>query len=41
MNGTHREVCIDTMPFNPDGTIRQVRLTFGRVKARLAAAARC
>jgi GH43 family beta-xylosidase len=33
-NGNHREVCIDTMHFNPDGTIRPVRITFEGVKAR-------
>ena len=33
-NGNHREVCIDSMHFNPDGTIRPVRITFEGVKAR-------
>lgn len=33
-NGNHREVCIDTMHFNPDGTIRPVRITFEGVMAR-------
>jgi beta-xylosidase len=33
-NGNHREVCIDEMHFNPDGTIRPVRITFDGVKAR-------
>lgn len=33
-NGNHREVCIDEMRFNPDGTIQPVRITFEGVKAR-------
>jgi len=33
-NGNHREVCIDEMHFNPDGTIRPVRITFEGVRAR-------
>jgi hypothetical protein len=33
-NGNHREVCIDTMRFNPDGTIQPVKITFEGVKAR-------
>jgi hypothetical protein len=33
-NGNHREVCIDTMRFNPDGSIQPVRITFEGVKAR-------
>jgi len=33
-NGNHREVCVDTMQFNPDGTIRPVQITFEGVKAR-------
>jgi hypothetical protein len=33
-NGNHREVCIDEMRFNPDGTIRPVKITFDGVKAR-------
>jgi hypothetical protein len=32
-NGNHREVCIDQMHFNPDGTIRPVKITFEGVKA--------
>lgn len=32
-NGNHREVCIDEMRFNPDGTIAPVRITFEGVKA--------
>jgi hypothetical protein len=32
-NGNHREVCIDAMHFNPDGTIRPVHITFEGVKA--------
>lgn len=30
----HREVCIDEMKFNPEGTIQPVRITFEGVKAR-------
>ena len=30
----HREVCIDEMKFNPDGTIQPVRMTFEGVRAR-------
>jgi beta-xylosidase len=33
-NGNHREVCIDEMRFNPDGTIQPVTITFEGVKAR-------
>jgi hypothetical protein len=33
-NGNHREVCIDAMRFNPDGTIRPVIITFEGVNAR-------
>ena len=33
-NGNHREVCIDEMHFNPDGTIQPVRITFEGVRAR-------
>jgi beta-xylosidase len=33
-NGHHREVCIDRMYFNPDGTIRPVEITFTGVAAR-------
>lgn len=33
-NGNHREVCIDEMAFNPDGTIKPVTITFDGVKAR-------
>jgi hypothetical protein len=33
-NGNHREVCIDEMRFNPDGTIQPVRITFDGVKAK-------
>jgi hypothetical protein len=33
-NGNHREVCIDTMRFNADGTIQPVTITFDGVKAR-------
>jgi hypothetical protein len=33
-NGNHREVCIDEMRFNPDGTIQPVRITFDGVRAR-------
>ena len=32
-NGNHREVCIDEMRFNPDGTIQPVKITFEGVKA--------
>jgi len=38
-NGNHREVCIDTMHFNKDGTIRPVKITFEGVKARPLAVA--
>jgi hypothetical protein len=34
-NGNHREVCIDEMRFNPDGTIQPVQITFEGVKARV------
>ncbi len=35
----HREVCIDEMSFNPDGTLRPVTITFEGVRAhRLPAA---
>jgi hypothetical protein len=33
-NANHREVCIDEMRFNPDGTIQPVTITFEGVKAR-------
>lgn len=33
-NGNHREVCIDEMRFNADGTIQPVRITMAGVKAR-------
>ncbi len=33
-NGNHREVCIDEMRFNADGTIQPVRITTAGVKAR-------
>jgi hypothetical protein len=33
-NGNHREVCIDAMHFNTDGTIQPVTITFEGVKAR-------
>lgn len=33
-NGNHREVCMDRMEFNPDGTIRPVEITFTGVAAR-------
>jgi alpha-L-arabinofuranosidase len=33
-NGNHREVCIDRMYFNPDGTIKPVEITFKGVPAR-------
>lgn len=33
-NGNHREVCIDEMRFNPDGTIQPVTISFAGVKAR-------
>lgn len=33
-DGNHRETCIDRLYFNPDGTIRPVRMTFEGVKAR-------
>jgi hypothetical protein len=36
-NGNHREVCIDEMRFNPDGTIQPVRITFDGVAARSVA----
>ncbi|MBZ0173241.1 MAG: family 43 glycosylhydrolase, partial [Phycisphaerales bacterium] len=32
-NGNHREVCIDEMHFNEDGTIRPVEITFEGVRA--------
>ena len=34
-NGNHREVCIDEMRFNPDGTIQPVKITFDGVKAKV------
>jgi hypothetical protein len=37
-NGNHREVCIDEMRFDPDGTIQPVKITFEGVKARRVAA---
>ena len=37
-DGNHREVCIDDMRFNPDGTIQPVKITFEGVKARPLAA---
>jgi hypothetical protein len=33
-NGNHREVCIDEMRFNPDGTIQPVTITFEGVRSR-------
>ena len=33
-DGNHREVCIDEMHFNADGTIQPVRVTFDGVQAR-------
>lgn len=33
-NGNHREVCMDRMYFNPDGTIRPVEITFKGVESR-------
>ncbi len=33
-NGNHREVCIDEMHFNADGTIQPVKITFEGVKAK-------
>jgi hypothetical protein len=33
-NGNHREVCIDRMYFNEDGTIKPVEITFKGVKGR-------
>ena len=33
-DGNHREVCIDEMRFNPDGSIQPVAITFEGVKAR-------
>lgn len=33
-DGNHREVCIDEMHFNSDGTIQPVRITFEGVRAR-------
>ena len=33
-NGNHREVCIDRMNFNTDGTIKPVEITFKGVQAR-------
>jgi hypothetical protein len=33
-NGNHREVCVDEMRFDADGTIRPVRITFEGVRAR-------
>jgi beta-xylosidase len=33
-NGNHREVCIDVMHFNKDGTIQPVKITFEGVKAQ-------
>jgi len=33
-NGNHREVCIDEMRFNADGSIQPVRITFEGVRAR-------
>ncbi len=32
-NGNHREVCMDRMYFNPDGTIKPVEITFSGVPA--------
>jgi hypothetical protein len=34
-NGHHREVCIDRMEFNPDGTIKPVEITFKGVAKRV------
>jgi beta-xylosidase len=39
-NGNHREVCIDAMHFNPDGTIQPVKITFEGVKAKPLSPAR-
>lgn len=39
-DGNHREVCIDEMRFNPDGTIQPVKITFDGVKARRLGATR-
>jgi hypothetical protein len=39
-DGNHREVCIDDMHFNPDGTIRPVQITFDGVQARKLPAVR-
>jgi len=39
-NGNHREVCIDEIRFNPDGTIQPVTITFEGVKVRPLPAAR-
>ena len=33
-DGNHRETCIDRLYFNPDGTIRPVKMSFEGVKAR-------
>jgi beta-xylosidase len=33
-NGNHREVCVDRMYFNEDGTIKPVKITFRGVKGR-------
>lgn len=33
-NGNHREVCIDALHFNEDGTLQPVNITFTGVKAR-------
>jgi len=33
-NGNHREVCIDQMYFNADGTINPVEIMFKGVEAR-------
>jgi len=33
-NGNHREICIDVMRFNKDGTIQPVKITFDGVKSQ-------
>lgn len=33
-HGNHREVCIDEVRFNPDGTIQPVPITFEGVRSR-------
>jgi hypothetical protein len=39
-DGNHREVCIDEMRFNPDGTIQPVTITFDGVRSRQLGAVR-